>query len=110
MNKIPRHHSWCSHCINPDGYYRDDDGPYCQDHRGPYGEPVEYTGEDAYEPSEWVLSVVGKRFSHPNWTSEGPPTRVAVCTGYDPRHGFRSLGGFREGVLPSGVSRILWVP
>lgn len=87
-NKIPRLHSWCSHCINPDNYYRKDGSPYCPNHLGPNGEPVEYTGSDAHQPSDWVLRVVGKRFTHCYWGKDDTCTRVSVCIGYDPRHGF----------------------
>jgi hypothetical protein len=69
--RIPRDPSWCSRCIREG---------VCEDHRGPDGSPQPYAGPDAYEPTSWVLEVVGGRYrSHRG---------VDVCTGYDPREGF----------------------
>lgn len=43
-------------------------------------------GSDAYEPSTWVLEVVGKRYLYHDESNGGP--RVCECFGYDPRNGF----------------------
>ena len=76
--KIPASPAWCSYCIQ--------DGP-CEDHRGPEGKPQDYSGGDVYEPSEWVLAVVGRRYAA--WDhSYSVGTRTWECFGYDPRHGF----------------------
>lgn len=83
--KIPKDHSWCSYCIAPEEY--EITSP-CPDHRGPDGKPVPYEGLDAYEPSEWVLSVVGNLYRGSSISRGGPATRVYRCFGYDPRHGF----------------------
>jgi hypothetical protein len=48
---IPQSHTWCSDCIRMATA-----GP-CSNHRQEDGTPVEYTGPDAYEPTDWVLSV-----------------------------------------------------
>lgn len=42
----------------------------------------DYTGSDLYEPSEYVLEIVGSRFTC--WEDSGP----WLCTGYDPRMDF----------------------
>lgn len=42
---------------------------------------MEFTGYDAYEPTEWVTQVVGTRYKA--WDK-----RTYLCTGYDPRSGF----------------------
>lgn len=68
MYKIPRDPSWCSYCVSPDRV--------CDHHV----DGKEYSGPDAYDPSEWVLENVGKRFT----SFERP----YLCFGYDPRHGF----------------------
>ncbi len=78
MIKIPRDPNWCSFCVAPE-QWREAAGP-CQFHRGPKGETIHYAGPDAYDPSEWVLEVVGKRYRGSD--------RTWVCFGYDPRHGF----------------------
>lgn len=84
--KIPRNPAWCSGCIMPKEMSRDGKAP-CEFHRGPNGEAVEYTGRDAYDPSNWVLNeVVGKRFTAAGFGIE--PLRVYECFGYDPRNGF----------------------
>lgn len=72
---IPADPKWCSRCVLPE-----EAGRPCPAHRGPGGEPVEYSGPDVYRPSEWVLEVVGQRYS----SLSGP----CLCFGYDPRHGF----------------------
>lgn len=95
---IPRSPTWCTRCIanssrfargTPEGDLvlgltavgeRKLDEP-CPDHRGKDGRFVDYKGYDAYEPSEWVLTVVGKRY-------RGFDGRVYLCFGYDPRSGF----------------------
>lgn len=76
--QIPKLSAWCSYCIAPDAY-GNPPGP-CGHHRGPDGGPIEYAGRDAYDPSPWVLDVVGKRYS----SYRG----VCECFGYDPRNGF----------------------
>jgi hypothetical protein len=75
--QIPKLSTWCSYCIDPAAY--GNQGP-CPDHRGPGGEPVEYAGRDAYEPSAQVLGVVGGRYD--GWRG------IVECFGYDPRHGY----------------------
>jgi len=75
---IPRDPSWCSYCVTS--------GRRCGDHAsGDYG------GRDVYEPSSWVLSVVGERFR--SWDG------VYRCFGYDPRNGFwmQAVSGERMG-------------
>lgn len=71
MNKIPRNPSWCSYCKKND----------CTYHQGSNGEKVFYDGFDAYNPSDWVLQVVGT--FHRAWDGDD-----YMITGYDPRHGF----------------------
>lgn len=73
--KIAKDPDWCSDCRNSGDPQH---GP-CPYHGR---ERREYDGPYLYEPSEWVLQVVGKRynafsFDHP-----------VLCVGYDPRHGF----------------------
>jgi hypothetical protein len=79
---IPKDPAWCTRCIA--------EGSPCGDHRGPDGSVRSYRGSDAYEPSSWVLEVVGKRYKA--W---GGPY---LCFGYDPRSGFwmRSEADGRE--------------
>lgn len=74
MNKIPRDPSWCSYCLLAEQYGRAKGEP-CESHAS-----GEYSGHDAYDPSEWVLEVVGIRY--------GGLYGVFLCFGYDPRHGF----------------------
>lgn len=70
--KVPSDPAWCSRCI-------EGKSP-CGDHRAPDGTAQSYAGRDVYEPTPWVLSIVGGRYrSHRG---------VDVCTGYDPRNGF----------------------
>lgn len=64
---IPRDPAWCSSCI---------EGKPCEYHRGGKA----YAGDDVYEPSAWVLEVVGRRYR--GWDA------LYECIGYDPRHGF----------------------
>jgi hypothetical protein len=71
---IPHNPAWCSRCIEAKAP--------CDDHRGPGGESVPYTGPDVYAPSAWVKQVVGGRYRD-GWT-----LKLCVCFGYDPRHGF----------------------
>lgn len=73
---IPENPVWCSRC-------RQAEKGVCEAHRGPDGEPAPYQGADRYEPSEWVLSVVRRRY-----VGYHDGRRVFVCVGYDPRHGF----------------------
>ncbi len=70
---IPADPSWCSNCVLGKG-------KPCREHSGPGGAAARYEGHDAYVPSDFVLSVVGARYS----THTGP----CLCFGYDPRHGF----------------------
>jgi hypothetical protein len=70
---ISRDPTWCSTCIEAK--------KPCDAHRGPDGQPVEYTGHDVYRPSPWVLNVVGHRYRA---AFDG----IYVCFGYDRRHGF----------------------
>jgi hypothetical protein len=75
---VPRHARDCSRCRVFDerssGYVS---GEPCSDH--PHGS--DYQGPFAYEPSDWVLSIIGKRYL-------GPCGNMYVCTGYDRRIGF----------------------
>lgn len=71
---IPKSPTCCTRCIA-------NSGEPCADHRGKDGGPVDYAGPDAYEPSDWVLTVVGERY-------KGFDGRVYLCFGYDPRSGF----------------------
>lgn len=80
MNKIPRDPAWCSCCIDPKQF--GGKSP-CRDHTGLDGKPAPYEGLDAYNPTDWVLRVVGGRFT--SW-EEGSP--VYRCIGYDPHNGF----------------------
>lgn len=73
-NRIPKHHTWCSYCIEGNGVL-------CEHHRAPDDSHCEFTGPYAYEPSAWVLSVVGKHYRA--WDD-----KTYLCIGYDPRHGF----------------------
>lgn len=66
---VPTSHGWCTHCRLAEGR--------CVDH-----ERGDYDGPDAYEPTEWVLGVVGQRF---RLAGVGPDYE---CVGYDPRSGF----------------------
>jgi hypothetical protein len=100
IHMIPKTHVGCSHCINPDNYYRKDGEPYCKDHKGPDGEPVEYVGCDAYEPSEWVNEIVGSRFTFYDHRHNVGAKRAAVCIGYDPRHGFWMEADTIDGLPP----------
>lgn len=67
--RIPKKADWCSSCR--------DSRQECPYHGK---ERRDYAGSDAYEPSSWVLSVVGNRYT----SLSGP----VLCVGYDPRHGF----------------------
>lgn len=75
MNKVPKNSDWCSLCIR--------DGTLCSDHRDEHGQRKEYDGQwpPAYEPSDWVLSVVGTYY-------DGYDGNIFLCFGYDPRQGF----------------------
>lgn len=75
MSKIPKSPAWCSGCITGDAP--------CEYHRDNNGEARDYEGHDAYEPSEWVLGVVGRRYTYDD--------EVYECFGYDPRNGFWML-------------------
>jgi hypothetical protein len=88
MHAIPRDPAWCSYCIEPAKYGRAVGEP-CGDHRGPDGKPATYDGRDAYDPSPWVLEVVGARYTAGDWCKRnGGKVLVYECFGYDPRHGF----------------------
>lgn len=78
-DKIPANPAWCSYCI------QSEEGP-CESHRGRNGRPKAYSGHDGYEPSEWVLRVVGQRYTA--WDAHCHCIRTWECFGYDPRHGF----------------------
>ncbi len=75
MNKIPRCSADCTHCHQYDGLKFVKMVP-CSAHPG----GGDYQGPDLYEPSEWVIEVVGKMYRG----LDG----VFRCTGYDPRCGF----------------------
>lgn len=64
-------------------------GKPCPDHTGPTGAAAEFSGRDAFDPTPWVLDVVGSFFKANNWLSveQDPPMDVFICDGYDPRHG-----------------------
>ena len=96
VSKIPRNPAWCSICINPDHFYGAHDGP-CEAHRGPNGQPVPYEGDNVYEPSEWVLRVVGGRYTAHDAYSR--IQQVFICTGYDPRHGFWMKADESDGLV-----------
>lgn len=85
---VPKSHACCTRCIDS---RMNGNGDPCSDHRGKDGAFVDYAGPDAYEPSEWVLTVVGKRY-------RGFGGLVYSCFGYDPRSGFwmRAEDGSRE--------------
>jgi hypothetical protein len=72
MYKIPRDPAWCSYCIS----HENGQGQPCRDHV----DGKEYSGSEAYDPSDFVLETVGKRFRSFD--------RSYLCFGYDPRHGF----------------------
>lgn len=75
---VPKSYECCTRCI---GNWINEGGGPCPDHRGKDGAHVDYAGPNAYEPSDWVLTVVGKRY-------RGFDERVYLCFGYDPRSGF----------------------
>lgn len=72
---IPRRSADCVHCHQYIGIKFVRRHP-CEQHPG----GADYVGPDAYEPSDWVKSVVDKRYRG----TDG----VFLCTGYDPRCGF----------------------
>ncbi len=82
---IPQDPTWCSYCI------LSKEGP-CENHRGPDGKPQMFDGYDAFEPTEYIQSLIGLRFlAWDSYLPIGPggnSTRVWVCFGYDPRNGF----------------------
>jgi hypothetical protein len=82
--KVPKDPSYCTWCID-----EATTGP-CDDHRGPDGTAVPYTGEDAYEPSAYVLDVMSRR-----WRGWHGTSRIWECFGFDPRTGYwmRSIDG-----------------
>lgn len=41
-----------------------------------------------YQPTDWVKSVVGQRYRGMDCYTQGWPTRIWLCTGYDPACGF----------------------
>lgn len=85
--RIPKLSTWCSYCIAP-ASYGNPAGP-CADHRGPDGESITYTGSDAYEPSAWVLEVVGSQYTAGDWLNQNSGEPITYdCFGYDPRNGF----------------------
>lgn len=92
MDKIPRSSAWCSHCISPQSYGIT--AP-CANHRGADGQPVEYAGSDAYDPSAWVRNTVGRVF-------RGTRDFHWVCFGYDPRHGF-----WMRAIQPEGTTEVI---
>jgi hypothetical protein len=86
---IPAKHTDCSYCIAPKEYGVNPPGPcrhhYPKDLVGPWnGTYEEYTGSDVYEPTDWVLEVVGAHYRY--YDGGGP--RIYRCIGYDPRSGF----------------------
>jgi hypothetical protein len=77
---VPKSHACCTRCIS-NRMSGDEGGGPCRDHLGKDGAFVDYAGPDVYEPSDWVLTVVGKWY-------RGFDERVYLCFGYDPRSGF----------------------
>jgi hypothetical protein len=76
MNNIPRSPFWCSYCKCPKSYGLTG---FCSDHKN-----GDYNGPDVYEPTGWVLSVVGSKYR----AYRDDLVVVWECVGYDPRHGF----------------------
>jgi hypothetical protein len=83
-----------------------------QDHPCEYHANGDYDGPDLYHPSEWVQSVVGKRYTFVDFTNYGgigserlTHLRVCTATGYDPRGGFFIEADTSDG-LPAYVSNI----
>lgn len=90
MAKLPKKHTDCSACILGGKVDWDIQEPppepgLCKLHKGPDGEPIEYEGEGAYEPVEWVTYAVGSRYT--GYDYKEMAVRVWLCIGYDPRHG-----------------------
>jgi len=101
---IPRDASWCTICRCPEVY---GDGP-CTAHRGPDGQARPYEGPDAYDPTSWVLSIVGGRYRAPRWDQGVSRVVTYVCDGYDPRSGFwmRDLSdGYQTNVSERAIDR-----
>jgi hypothetical protein len=78
-------------------------GP-CAEHKGDDGQLVFYAGPNVYEPSKWVLEVVGGRYRAPG---DGGAIVTYVCDGYDPRSGFwmRAPGGAQRNVSERAIDR-----
>lgn len=98
MNQIPRDPAWCTTCRCPEMY-----GP-CRAHESENGRPVPYEGPEAYDPSNWVLEVVGGRYRA---LGDGGAIVVYLCDGYDPRSGFwmRAPGGAQRNVSERAIDR-----
>ncbi len=77
--RIPVDPSWCTFCVAAVRYGRPLGEP-CENHSGPGGTRIPYLGLEAYEPSDYVKSVVGKEYA-------GGGGQF-LCFGYDPRSGF----------------------
>ena len=95
--KIPRDYQSCRYCQS--------EKTPCRDHRAEDGSYCQYNGEDVYEPSEWILSLLGRRFH--SW--DGP---IYICTGYDPRAGIwmdAVDGSRRTNISESAIDRT-WHP
>ena len=85
-DRIPAKASWCSHCRVPEHYKR---GSPCPEHKAKDGTACDYGGPYVYDPSTWVLSVVGNHYRAYRIFPDGSDRLVTyICDGYDPRHGF----------------------
>lgn len=100
--QIPRQPSWCTICRCPELY-----GEQGCSHHWLLGVKQDYTGLDLYEPSEWVLSVVGGRYRGAAWAPGGGAVTEFTCDGYDPRSGFwlRADSGEQRCVSERAIDR-----
>jgi len=86
MYKVPALHTDCARCLLGGRDYSEGSLVHqtpivlCDDHRGPDGSPVAYTGLDVYVPTEWV-----KRLGRALY--RGYDSFVYRVVGYDPRSG-----------------------
>lgn len=103
--EIPRKAQWCSHCRVPEHYKR---GSPCPEHKGKDGKACDYNGSGVYEPSSWVLSVVGKYYLATRTKDSEAYTARYLCDGYDPRHGFwmrDETDGYQTNVSERAINR-----
>ena len=104
MSEIPRDPAWCTFCRAPEAA---ETSP-CEAHRGPDGKPCPCDGYDAYDPSPWVLEVVGGHYRARRWDGNGDPVVTYVCDGFDPRSGFwmrDPTDGYQTNVSPRAIDR-----